>query len=387
MLRRYHAGEGLMYTSQTQVCPRCSYDANLATVTHCIICGYPLKPTHVLPEEPTTQRISKFPLRWLGVILLFGGLLGGGGYLLWKNLFILPTPTNQLVRSPAIQLHPSFRDVQNIPRGLFNYGGAVTFAAMNSTINEAINRTHPEFRLRYTEPLNMGPGSSAGIAMLLDGQLSFAQSARPLEDAEYSKAKDRNLTLEQVPIAIDGIVFYVHPNVPISGLSIDQLQAIYLGKIRNWQQLGGPNLAIVPYSLDPKLVSMINFLLGSQQGWELGNNVKIVRDITTAIRQVAATPGGIGYSSASLVKGQRTVRLLGLSKTNARQYTPPFLGVDQVNIAAFQNGTYPLTRRLFVIIRRDGTPDEWAGITYANLLLSKEGQQMIEKSGFVPLHR
>jgi phosphate transport system substrate-binding protein len=56
-----------------------------------------------------------------------------------------------------------------------------------------------------------------------------------------------------------------------------------------------------------------------------------------------------------------------------------------VNAAALRDGTYPLTRRLFVVIRRDRTLDETAGVAYSNLLLSKEGQQFIEKAGFVPI--
>jgi phosphate transport system substrate-binding protein len=44
-----------------------------------------------------------------------------------------------------------------------------------------------------------------------------------------------------------------------------------------------------------------------------------------------------------------------------------------------------MTRRMFIIFRRDGTPDEQAGAAYVNLILSKEGQQILEKAGYVPL--
>lgn len=50
-----------------------------------------------------------------------------------------------------------------------------------------------------------------------------------------------------------------------------------------------------------------------------------------------------------------------------------------------EDGTYPFTRRLFIAICRDGTPDETAGIAYVNMLLSKEGQKLVEKAGYVPL--
>jgi phosphate transport system substrate-binding protein len=54
-----------------------------------------------------------------------------------------------------------------------------------------------------------------------------------------------------------------------------------------------------------------------------------------------------------------------------------------VNVEAFQNGQYPITRNLFVVVKQNGQADEQAGIAYANLLLSKQGQELISKTGFV----
>jgi phosphate transport system substrate-binding protein len=123
--------------------------------------------------------------------------------------------------------------------------------------------------------------------------------------------------------------------------------------------------------------------LGEQQ---MGNGVQIVRDYTSAIQKVAVTPGGISYSSASIAIGQKTVSLLSLAKASSQQYVSPFISPNHVNIAAFRDGTYPLTRRLFVVIRQDGTLDEQAGIAYARLLLSETGQKIIEEAGFAALY-
>lgn len=378
----------------TQICRKCGYNSNPNTSTHCQICNYPLNTDNVL-----TNNLPAIP--WSAVPLIMLLLLTLGFYLFWRDHAVPitasnPSPPITPLRSrpvsarlnPAsdLQLYNLMRDVPNVPKGLFNYGGATCFAAMTAHgLNSAITQAHSQFRLRYTEPLGVPPGCSTGIKMLLDGQLSFAQNGRPLEDAEYRKAKDRNFTLQQVPVAIDGIVFYTNLDVPLPGLFINQLQDIFLGKVTNWKQVGGPNLPIVPISLDPKVHVTLKLLLGGQ-GQDIGPNVKIVRDYTTAIRKVASTPGGISYSSASIVIGQRTIHLLGVAKAHSDQYVPPFTQSGQVNVAAFQDGTYPLTRRLFVVIRRDGTPDEQAGVAYTNLLLSSEGQQIVEKAGFAALH-
>jgi phosphate transport system substrate-binding protein len=306
-------------------------------------------------------------------------------YLLWKNLTPPATVANKLSRTSDIHLYHSMREVPNVPKGLFNYGGAAAFAAMTAHgMHTAIANSHPQFQLRYTEPLNARPGSITGIKMFLDGELSFAQNGRPLQDEEYSKAKSRGFTLEQIPVAIDGIVFFTHRDLPVTQLSINQLQDIFRGKIINWKQVGGPNLPIVLISQDPKVSAMLKLLLGDPVK-ELSPNARIARDNSTAIRSVAAAPGGISYSSASIAIGQESIHSLSLAKPYSKEYIPPFTQQGRVNLDAIRKGTYPLTRHLFIVIRRDGTPDEQAGVAYSNLLLSDEGQKIVEEAGFVPL--
>ena len=342
----------------------------------------------------SVQRHSAFQLLCLIIIsnLLVIGILGSG-YLFWQrwdrfNVSKLDQGVekdSEIQPDSQIKLYPTMQQVPDVPGGLFNYGGATCFAALTKYgMNQAIADAHPEYQLRYTEPLNSKPGCSTGIEMLLDSQLSFAQNGRPLKDSEYAKATTRNLTLKQVPVAIDGIVFFVHPQLPIQGLTIDQLKDIFLGKITNWQQVGGPDLPVVAISQDPKVHITINSLL--KNGEPLGEQVKIVRDYTTAMREVGNTPGSISYGSAAIARGQQTIRGLALAATDSDEYVAPFTRDERVNLKAFRNNSYPLTRRLFVVIRQDGTIEEQAGIAYANLLLTDEGQQIIERAGFVPLY-
>jgi ABC-type phosphate transport system substrate-binding protein len=221
--------------------------------------------------------------------------------------------------------------------------------------------------------------------MLINSQLSFSQSGRPLKEAEYIQAKNRGFKLEQVPVALDGVAFFTHPGINITGLSLDQVQEIFRGKITNWEEVGGPNLTIVPVSLDPKLTSTIQVLFEGLEDATLSSEAAIVRDYTAAIRKVSETPGSISYTSAPSVMGQQTIHLLALAKTGSKQYVQVSTKGNQINAEALRDGTYPFTRRLFVIIRRDGTLDEKAGVAYVNFLLSGDGQQIIEKSGFVAI--
>lgn len=373
------------------VCPMCSYDANLPTAAHCEICNQPLKSVR-----------SPFNIFTIGLSLLVGLLLLSGGlYFLGKNRITSPTTASKLISpdtttatkslaanssiASEIRYYNTMSEVQNVPDGLFNYGGSIVFAALTASgMNEAIAQAHPQFRLRYVEPFSGMPGSGAGIALLLDGELSFAQSTWPVKDADYEKARKRGLSLEQIPVGIDGVVFFTNPQLPVKGLAIDQLQDIYTGKVTNWNQVGGPNLPIVAVALDPKVTASMSLLLSGLANPKLGPRVQIARDYTSSIRKVASTPGSISYASAASVITQRTIRPISLAKAKSNQYVEPFIN-NRVNTQAFRDGSYPFTRQLFVVLSHKGKPDYQAGVAYTNLLLSREGQKIIEQAGFVPL--
>ena len=108
------------------------------------------------------------------------------------------------------------------------------------------------------------------------------------------------------------------------------------------------------------------------------------RDTTDSIRKVAATPGGVGYGTASDVCAQLIVKTVPVGREAGQGSVSPCNG-QQVNKVDMAKDAYPITRRLFVIIRQDGKLDEQAGVAYVNLLLSDEGQQLVEQVGLVPL--
>jgi phosphate transport system substrate-binding protein len=108
-----------------------------------------------------------------------------------------------------------------------------------------------------------------------------------------------------------------------------------------------------------------------------------MQNTTAALGKVRDNPGGIGYATASQVCHQLSVKSIAIAKANINFIAP--CNGKEVNKPVFENGSHSITRSLFVIIIRDGTPDEQAGIMYANFLLTDEGQRLIERSEFVSL--
>jgi phosphate transport system substrate-binding protein len=352
-------------------------------------------------------------------VLITGGVVGGGLWL-WNQMMPgsnpfqanpSPTPTSTNLGESASPTPPSvtasptslgsmpssvssgFATVTQIPRGLFTYGGSTTWAPIRRDVDPALQSAHPQFQLRYTNPIQGTPGSGKGIQMLLDNQLDFAQSSRPLENKEYEAAKARGFSLKEIPVAIDSIAIAVHPNLNIPGLTLAQLRDIYIGKITNWQQVGGADLPITAYSRHQQDGGTVEFFVNNVLDQQpFGRNVQFIYSTTVALRKLAVDPGGIYYASAPEIVGQCTVKPLSLGST-ANQLVAPYQEPlvspaecpakrNQLNATAFQSGQYPITRRLFVIVKVNAQEDQKAGEAYANLLLTFQGQDLISKSGF-----
>ncbi|MDJ0713853.1 MAG: substrate-binding domain-containing protein [Prochloraceae cyanobacterium] len=299
--------------------------------------------------------------------------------------------------APFDQTKKTFAAVEQIPSGLFSHGGSATWSPIRKKVNPAIEKTWPKFKLRYVEPISSNPNSSSGIEMLLDDELAFSHSSRPLHDEEYEKAKIRGYKLKEIAIAIDSVAIATHPSLSIPGLTLSQLKDIYTGKISNWKEVGGPDLLIVVYSHDPNNEGTGEFFFKHVLGGEnLGTNVVIPETPHIGIKNVASNPGAIYYSSAIEIVPKCNVKALPIGKTKnslVSPYQEPLVPFSQcksqpnkLNKSAFQSGKYPLTRRLFVIVKQDNGEDELAGIAYTELLLTTEGQKLISQAGFVPIH-
>ncbi|MDF5737117.1 MULTISPECIES: PstS family phosphate ABC transporter substrate-binding protein [unclassified Nostoc] len=288
----------------------------------------------------------------------------------------------------------TFQTVADVPTASFNYGGSTAWASIRQLVDSQIQSDRPELQLRYIDPVNGSPGSSSGIRMLLDGKLDFAQSSRPLTDEEQAIAKERGFTLEQRQVGMDGIAVVVNPSLNVPGLTVEQLQQIYLGKITNWDQIGGPNLPITPLSQRPEDADTLIFPSNSDlKGQALSSNVQYVYSTTEAVRQLSKTPGGVYYASARSVLPQCSVKALPLGRTS-NQLIPPYREPlvspeqclrqrNQLNTQAIKNGSYPIIANLFVIIKQNKGREQQIGDAYAKLLLTDQGQKAIVQAGFV----
>lgn len=333
------------------------------------------------PKSPSAPN-SKFSegLRpWLLGLALLAALAAGGGWWTRQNR-LFSTPQLATITPAA-----SFTDI-DVPAGQFTYGGSTTWAPIRGTIDPQLQQIFAGLQLTYQSPTNQPPGSSVGIQMLINGEIDFTQTSRPLTPTEKQQAQQQGVTLQEIPVAIEGVAIAVHPELPIESLSQVALKDIYTGRIDNWQQLDGPDLPITPISRDDVGGTVTFFGQAVLNGAALAAKVIRSNSTTEALRLTANTPGAIYFASAPEVVGQCTVKPISIDQQPP--YQPPFIDLancpnqrNQPNLEGFESGDYPLTRPLYIVANTE-IP---IGQAYAELMLSAEGQTALNNLGFAQL--
>ena len=334
-------------------------------------------PQPSLAQQPSQRKLLR---PWMLGIALLAAFLGsiGGWWLRQREGTIVDNSSLVAVQSAA-----SFNDI-DVPPGQFNYGGSTTWAPIRGSVDLQLQQAIPDLNLTYRNPTNQPPGSGSGIQMLINGELDFAQTSRPLTSEEKQQAQQQGITLQEIPVAIEGVAVVSHPELPISNVIQTELRDIYTGRAVNWQELGGPDLPIVPISRNDIGGTVFFFSQAVLNGEALAASVQRSNSTTEALRLTSNTPGAIYFASAPEVVGQCTIKPLAIDRQ--LPYQPPYIDLqdcspnqrNQPNLEGFASGDYPLTRQISVVINSDKP----IGQAYAELLLTEEGQAALTTAGF-----
>ncbi|WP_255415214.1 phosphate ABC transporter substrate-binding protein [Vitiosangium sp. GDMCC 1.1324] len=263
---------------------------------------------------------------------------------------------------------PSPQGAPKVPQETMTVKGSDTLVILVQRWAERFMKAHPEAKIQVT-----GGGSGTGIAALINGTTDIAMSSRPIKDAEKQKLRQREPHGPvELPVARDGITFYVHESNPLDTLSIAQLKGIYLGDITNWKDVGGKDAPIVVYSRENSsgtYVFVKDEVLG---GEDFTVRAQTLPGTAAVVHAVAQEKNGIGYGGAAYAKG---VKELKVKKEPQGEAVAP----TAENI---QSGTYPLSRGLYFYLPQEASGVEKSFIDYA---LSPEGQQIATQTGYFPV--
>ncbi len=207
-----------------------------------------------------------------------------------------------------------------------------------------------------------GGGSSQGIEAATSGAAAIGSSSRAVKDEEKTKGN-----LVDTTIALDGIAIVVHPANTVENLKTEDIRNIYLGNIKNWKEVGGPDALITVVSREEGSGTREAFTSLVMDKKEILKTA-IIQNATGAVRTtVVGDKNAIGYVSlASLNESVKALDIDGAAATDA-------------NVKA---GTYKL-QRPFVYVTKEAP----AGLAKAfiDFVLSAEGQKIITDEGAISI--
>ncbi len=233
-------------------------------------------------------------------------------------------------------------------------------------------------------------GSAMGAAALIEGTADLGPMAREMKGSEVEEFRAKyGFEPTQVKTALAGTAVYVAKENPITELTFDQLDAIFsegrkrgaLASVKTWAELGikeplgKQNLALYGSALTATTTAYFKQQVMLQGTFITG--ITETADVKSMLTMVATNPAAIGFGA--VVTNLEGVKMVAIRKSSAE---PAYLPTLE-NLVQDQ---YPLGRFLNVYLVREPAQNlEPATTDFLRFVLSRQGQQVVVREGFIPL--
>ena len=204
-------------------------------------------------------------------------------------------------------------------------------------------------------------GSGSGIKAVQEGRCDIGLSSREL------KAEEKEAGLSGTVLAYDGIAIIVHPENPVSDLSVETIAKIYTGEITNWSEVGGNDAEIVLVGREAGSGTRDGFesITDTEDACLYRQELTSTGDVITTVSQ---NPGAIGYASVASVK--ETVKALTVDGVAPTEET-------------IKDGSY-VVQRPFVLVTKTGEELSDAAFKFFTYITSADANEIISAAGVVP---
>lgn len=204
-----------------------------------------------------------------------------------------------------------------------------------------------------------------GYARLQKGEIDIGGACRAAIEANPAER-----SAYQIPVAWDALVVIVHKDNPMDNISFDQIKGLYLGKINNWKELGGPDRPLELYIRRGKISgvgrTLREIVFANFEQEFLGKYIE--KSSGPLEKGVQANINGVGTTGISSAK-RRDVKILKLDG-----HAPTYENIKK--------GDYLLYRPLYLVTK--GSNSDQRVKDFITFALSKEGRDIIRKAGTVP---
>ena len=279
---------------------------------------------------------------------------------------------------------PKYKSTTGVSGSLSSVGSD-TLANLMTLWTEDFKRLYPSVTIQV-----QAAGSSTAPPALVEGTSNFGPMSRKMKPKELAAfEKKYGYKPTAIPVAIDALAVYVHKDNPIKGLTIAQVDAIFSSTrkcgygqtVITWGDLGvGGSLGgqkIQIYGRNSVSGTYGYFKKKALCKGDYKNTVNEQPGSSSVVSSVTESYNAVGYSGI----GYRTsgVRAVPLTKKKGK----PFIAATPEMALT---GEYPLSRYLYVYVNKHpNKPMSVLELEFIKLILSKEGQQVVIKDGYIPL--
>lgn len=211
---------------------------------------------------------------------------------------------------------------------------------------------------------------------LINGDTDLILVTAPSED-EKKLAKEKGVEFEIVPIVKDAFVFFVNTDNPVESLTLEQIQNIYSGDIKNWKDVGGENERILAYQRPDNSGSQSGMLELVMKGKKMMKPLtetvsQTMEDIIDVISDYSNGKNAIGYSYYYYATQMYTNDKMKMLAVN---------GIDPT-YENIKTGLYELQTQYYAVIRRNEEQNSETR-KLLNAMKSERGQNVAKEAGYV----
>ena len=278
---------------------------------------------------------------------------------------------------------PAYQKVNGISGNLSSVGSD-TLANLMTLWAEEFNREYPNVNIQI-----QAAGSSTAPPALTEGTSNIGPMSREMKDDELVAFEDKyGYKPTAVPVAIDALAVMVNKDNPVKGLSLPQVDAIFsstrkcghAADIDNWGDAGvaaWASKSIQLYGRNSVSGTYGYFKEHALCKGDFKSNVNEQPGSASVVQSVTSSANGIGYSGMGYTTSG--VKMVPLAKKEGQAF------VEATPENAI-NGSYPLTRYLYIYInKKPNQPLAPLENEFMKMVLSKIGQQVVIKDGYIPL--
>lgn len=257
----------------------------------------------------------------------------------------------------------------SVQAGTVTVKGSDTLVILAQKWAEVYMGKHPETKLQVT-----GGGSGVGFAALQNQSTDIADASRPIKASETEACiKAFNKRPREYKVAVDGLSVYVHNDNPLRELSLEQLEKIFTGRVKNWKELGGSDAPITVYSRENSSGTYEFFKEHVLKGRDFVASAQTMQGTAQLLQAVGKDKNGIGYGGAAY---GGTAKALAIKKDESSAGILP-------NEETVVSGKYPIWRYLYNYV--NPALDKGEVASYLNWIRSDEGQKIVKEIGYYPL--